>query len=91
MLPTEMNLGGLLVTVQLIGAVALLLIRVAAPGRCQQIAHWLFLAWMAVAGVGTLSVVHVGCQLWLPMGTTFAVMVVGATIDFSRFNVGSPF
>lgn len=91
MLPTDMNFGGLLVTLQLGGAIALLLIRIAAPGRCQQIGQWLFFAWMAIVGVGTLSVVHVGCQLWLPMGTTLAVMVLGATIDLSRFRVGSPF
>lgn len=90
-LPMETSFGGLLVTIQLVGTVALLLIRITTTGRWQQIGQGLFLLWMAVVGVATLSVVHVGCQRWLPMGTTLAVMVLGATIDLSRIRVRSPY
>jgi hypothetical protein len=69
----------------------MVLTRLVSTGKTQGLFQTFFLCWMALVGVGTLALVHVGCQVWLPLGTTLAVMALGATIDFSRKTARDPF
>lgn len=91
MIESEYGYEIIVATVQLLGLLGMVLTRLVSTGKTQGLFQTFFLCWMAFVGVGTLALVHVGCHVWLPLGTTLAVMALGATIDFSRKTATDPF
>lgn len=89
--PSEYGYEVVIALAQMLGLLGMVLTRLVGTPRTQGICQTLFLCWMAIVGLGTLALVHYGCQFWLPLGITLAVMALGATIDLSRTPQRQPF
>jgi hypothetical protein len=72
----------IVVFAQVFGLVAAWATRRAEGSRHQTHCHALFFVAMIVVGAATAAATLLGPGYWLVCGTSFSVMVVGATYDF---------
>ena len=68
--------------VQLLGLASVLLVRLCAKLQNNQVQQLAFFICLAGVGAVTMAAASQQSSLWLGCGTTFAVMVLGATLDF---------
>lgn len=77
--------------VQLLGLASLLLVRICDRLANGQLQSLVFFVCLAIVGGVTMAAASQQSSLWLGCGTTFAVMVVGATLDFRGVSRASSY
>lgn len=73
-------LGG----IQLLGLTSAAVARLSEGSSRQRSGQRLFLACLGLVGAATVVSVFLGPGCWLSSGTTFSLMVLGATCDFNH-------
>jgi hypothetical protein len=69
--------------IQIVGLASAAVARLSEGSSRQKSGQRLFLACLGLVGAATIVSVFMGPGCWLSSGTTFSLMVLGATCDFS--------
>jgi hypothetical protein len=81
---TSLPLLYLVGAIQLVGLASVAFARLCEGSACQSSGQRVFFACLALVGAVAMFSVFLGPGFWLSSGTTFSLMVLGATCDFSR-------
>jgi len=70
--------------IQLLGLLSAWIVRLSLGSRRQTPCQHVFLAFLGLVAAATMVSVSTGVGSWLTCGTSFSLMVLTATCDFSR-------